>query len=267
MAVPPAPTEGGGDKILFVVYDNTGTTAAALLRALDPVDNGNGDVVAHLAVASHVDGASLLGGDPVVLVAGSDGSTILKLLTDAAGALAVGGLGTAGSASGGVLTVQGVTSMTPLVVDASGETVTVEGVVEGAGTAGSPSGGVLTVQGASSMTPLAVSDAGLPLIPNVFKPLSAVTITSETTIWTPAGGKKFRLMGFVITQGTVTGDITLRDDTAGSTILVIPANAVGQSSGYVPLGNGILSSTIDHVLTAQGASTETISGFVFGREE
>ena len=31
--IPVAPQEGGGDKILFVVYDASGTNAAALLRA------------------------------------------------------------------------------------------------------------------------------------------------------------------------------------------------------------------------------------------
>jgi hypothetical protein len=33
MTVPVAPQEGGGDKILFVVYDNGGANQAALLRA------------------------------------------------------------------------------------------------------------------------------------------------------------------------------------------------------------------------------------------
>jgi hypothetical protein len=107
---------------------------------------------------------------------------------------------------------------------------------------------------------------GLPLIPNVFKSFSAVDISYETTIWAPASGMRFRLMGFVITQGTVTGDITLRDNTYGSTILVIPATPVGQPL-YVPLGNGILAAVGDNVLTAEGVSTEVISGFVFGTEE
>ena len=103
--------------------------------------------------------------------------------------------------------------------------------------------------------------------PTTFKSLAAVVITSETTIWTPAAGKKFRLMGFVITQGVVTGDITLKDDTAGTTILVIPATPEGQPLA-VSLGRvGLLSSTADHVLTATGVSTETISGFVYGTEE
>jgi hypothetical protein len=102
--------------------------------------------------------------------------------------------------------------------------------------------------------------------PDTFKSLAAVDVSSETTIWTPTSGKKFRLMGFVITQGVATGDVTLNDNTGGTTILVIPATPTGQPL-VVALGNGILSSTINHVLTATGVSTETLSGFVYGTEE
>ena len=106
-----------------------------------------------------------------------------------------------------------------------------------------------------------------PRTPTTFVPLSAVDISSEATVWTPAGGKKFRLLGYVITQGTLTGDVILRDDTAGTTILVIPAQTVGIAQVSPPLGDGILSATADHVLTAEGESTETISGYLFGVEE
>lgn len=101
---------------------------------------------------------------------------------------------------------------------------------------------------------------------NVFKNLSAVVITSETTIWTPASGKKFRLMGLVLAQGVLTGAITLKDNTAGSTILIIPPTTVGVSFQII-LGNGILSATADFVLTATGSTGETLTGFVYGREE
>lgn len=102
---------------------------------------------------------------------------------------------------------------------------------------------------------------------NVFKALSAVVITSETTIWTPAGGKKFRLMGFLLAQGVATGAVTLKDNTAGSTIYIIPPHTVGVVIPPPNLGNGILSAAANNVLTAQGASTETLTGVVFGTEE
>src|SRR6267142_3948583 len=48
---------------------------------------------------------------------------------------------------------------------------------------------------------------------NVFKNVNALVITSESTVWTPTSGKKFRLMGMCLTQGVVTGTVTLKDNT------------------------------------------------------
>ena len=103
--------------------------------------------------------------------------------------------------------------------------------------------------------------------PVIFKNLSAVVITSETTIWTPASGKRFRLMGFLLTQGVATGAVTLKDNTAGTTILIIPQNTIGVALASPPMGSGILSATANNVLTATGVSTETLTGYVFGTEE
>lgn len=102
--------------------------------------------------------------------------------------------------------------------------------------------------------------------PKVFTTLSAVAVGSEATIWTPTSGKKFRLMGFVLDQGTATGAITFRDNTAGTTIFILGANTVGIPI-TVNLGNGILSAAANNVLTAQGVATETLTGTLFGTEE
>ena len=103
--------------------------------------------------------------------------------------------------------------------------------------------------------------------PNKFIPFSGTVITSETTIWTPTSGKKFRIMGYVITTGVLTGAITVRDNTAGSTILIIPQNTIGVVIQSPPMGNGILSAAANNVLTFQGATAETVTGYVFGTEE
>lgn len=103
--------------------------------------------------------------------------------------------------------------------------------------------------------------------PNVFKSLSAVVVTAETTIWTPAAGKKFRLMGYILSQGVATGAVTLKDNTAGSTIHIIPQNTIGVYIVSPGFGNGQLSAAANNVLTATGASTETLTGMVFGTEE
>lgn len=75
--------------------------------------------------------------------------------------------------------------------------------------------------------------------PTVFKTLSAVVITSETTVWTPTSGKKFRLMGFCLTQGVATGAVTFKDNTGGTVIFTLPANTIGVSQCTPPLYNGI----------------------------
>lgn len=103
--------------------------------------------------------------------------------------------------------------------------------------------------------------------PFIFKNLNALLITAESTVWTPAAGKKFRLMGYCLTQGVVTGAITLKDNTAGTTIMIIPPQTIAVAFCSNPMGNGILSAAANNVLTATGTATETITGYVFGTEE
>lgn len=104
--------------------------------------------------------------------------------------------------------------------------------------------------------------------PTTFKNFSDAAIgAGEVAIWTPAAGKKFRLMGYVVTQGVATGLVTLRDNTAGTTILTIPPHTIGVALAGPNMGNGILSAAANNVLTAQGVATETLSGYVFGTEE
>lgn len=102
--------------------------------------------------------------------------------------------------------------------------------------------------------------------PTIFKPLTAASVAAEATIWTPAAGKKFRIMGYCLTSGVVGGNITIKDNTAGTTIMVIPFGAAA-----APLtdsfGNGILSAAANNVLTATGTATQTLSGYVYGTEE
>lgn len=103
--------------------------------------------------------------------------------------------------------------------------------------------------------------------PSAFKNVNAVLVTAESTVWTPAAGKKFRLIGYCLTQGVVTGAVTLKDNTAGTTILIIPQNTIGVSQCGSLGTNGILSAAINNVLTATGAATETITGYFYGTEE
>lgn len=88
---------------------------------------------------------------------------------------------------------------------------------------------------------------------NVFKTTTA-TASGDTAVWTPASGKKFRLLGFQIDvtgQSTLAGaatlNIILREGTTAIGLGVsvyVPAAAVntmnGFSSGFIPVGNGYL---------------------------
>lgn len=99
--------------------------------------------------------------------------------------------------------------------------------------------------------------------PDTFKTASA-TASGNTALWTPAGGKKFRLMRYMLTvtdnatqttPGTLT--ISLFDAAAGDTgqahSVFVPSVALVNtgslySSGWIDLGNGRLSSAADAVL-------------------
>lgn len=103
--------------------------------------------------------------------------------------------------------------------------------------------------------------------PSVFKSLNAVSIAAETTIWTPATGKKFRIMGWNLTSGTVGGNVLLKDNTAGSTIGIVPFGAAAANNITPPMGNGTPSAAANNVLTATGTATQTLSGMIWGCEE
>jgi hypothetical protein len=103
--------------------------------------------------------------------------------------------------------------------------------------------------------------------PNVFKTVSLGAGTTETTIWTPTSGKKFRLMGFILTPGAAT-TLTFKDNTAGTTIFVTRGTTdVAIIVPAVALGNGILSGAADRVLTVTRGTSSTLDGVLIGTEE
>ena len=99
--------------------------------------------------------------------------------------------------------------------------------------------------------------------PIIFKTVSA-TATGSTAAWTPAGGKKFRLMRFkvqVTANATLAGaavvTIALLDAAADMLLtssVYIPAAATALTnileSDWIDLGNGFLSSVANNVLNA-----------------
>lgn len=102
--------------------------------------------------------------------------------------------------------------------------------------------------------------------PNIFKTIAAVAITAGTpvAVWTPASGKKFRLMGYALSL-SVAGSVILKDATTEMLRTPLMPAGIGQASP--PIGNGILAAAANDALNADVSATGTISGFVYGTEE
>jgi hypothetical protein len=106
-------------------------------------------------------------------------------------------------------------------------------------------------------------------VPNVIKTVAAVAVVAATgaTIWTPTGGKKFRLMGWSLSSSAA-ASLIFGDNAVGTVILrteLLAAAGISQSPpGF---GNGFLSAAINNVLKLDVTANATVSGFVIGTEE
>lgn len=104
-------------------------------------------------------------------------------------------------------------------------------------------------------------------VQNVRKDVSAVTITTIATVWTPASGKKFRLMGGSISVSAAC-NVLFEDNSAGAGNFVWRTPKLLADTPYnFDLGNGKLSATADQVLKATSSAAATITGTLYGCEE
>jgi len=125
----------------------------------------------------------------------------------------------------------------------------------------------------------AVTDAVSTIVqirtPNVFKTASvSATASGNTAVWTPTSGKKFRLMRFQITGTNIVATaatvitISFQDATTGmdvGTYDILMPTTVGNTallfggvefnSGWVDLGNGVISAAANNVLNANISAT------------
>jgi hypothetical protein len=106
--------------------------------------------------------------------------------------------------------------------------------------------------------------------PAVFKDLPSTAVTAGTgiTVWTPAAGKKFRLMGFCL-SASVAASIIFGDNAVGTILFRTPALAAAGVIvvGADMLGNGKLSAAANNVLKLDVTATGNVAGFIFGTEE
>lgn len=116
---------------------------------------------------------------------------------------------------------------------------------------------------------LVTRDVAAPKVPpqaDVFKTIAEVAITaaSPATVWTPASGKRFRLLGYAL-WSSASARFILKDDT---TEILRHAGIVGSPAVSSPnLGKGYLSTAAGNALKLDVTTTGTVSGYVFGTEE
>ena len=97
--------------------------------------------------------------------------------------------------------------------------------------------------------------------------LSAVSITSIATVWTPTSGKKFRLMGGSISVSAAVS-VLFEDNSAGAGNFVWRTPKLFIDTPYnFDLGNGKLSAAANNVLKATSSAAATITGTIYGVEE
>jgi hypothetical protein len=98
----------------------------------------------------------------------------------------------------------------------------------------------------------------------IFKTVDLGSATAETAVWTPAAGKKVRLLRLVLTASAQT-KLTLKDGTGGTTVAVVELAA--NSPLVVDLSNGILSAAANNALTISRSIAATLAGTLMGTEE
>lgn len=155
---------------------------------------------------------------------------------------------------------------------------TTNGVATGISSAGVDGLGnhiaILTAPGSVNSAPLAIFPYGFNgtswdkvRISNISKDVSAVTVTTITTVWSPATGKKFRLMGGTLSCSTGVS-ILFEDNTAGATIFRTPKLLVDTPYTFeVNGGQGFLSAVANNVLKATSSGAGVITGTLWGLEE
>ncbi len=92
-----------------------------------------------------------------------------------------------------------------------------------------------------------------------------MTIGSIATVWTPANGKKVRLMGGCVSVSAA-GSVLFEDNSGGNFVFRTPK--LGTDSPYnFDIPGGRLLSSADNVLKATLSTAGTVTGSIWGCEE
>ena len=95
--------------------------------------------------------------------------------------------------------------------------------------------------------------------------LNAVAIGSIATVLTPTSGKKFRLIGGVISVSAA-ASVLFEDNSGGNTIFRTP-KLLADTPYVFDLYTGKLSAAVNNVLKATSSASASITGTLFYAEE
>jgi len=225
------------------------------------VSQGTASSLKAEVVGPAADGAAV-SGNPV-LIAGQDGTNAQSLLTDSSGRLTVIGAAGDGVAVAGAPVLiggQDGTNAQSMLTDSSGRPVVV-----GPGTAGTAAGGVLSVQGVASMTPVLVSGAaadgaavsGNPVL------MAGQDGTNAQSLLTDASGR-MTVIGAAGDGASVAGAPVLMGGQDGTNAQSILTDTTGRqvvvgaaADGAAVAGNPVLIGGVDGSSNAQTLATDT----------
>ena len=100
----------------------------------------------------------------------------------------------------------------------------------------------------------------------VFKLIAAAAAGSGLTVWTPATGKKVRLMGGCISVSGAANVLFTESGTTAQSVFQTPALLAGAPWSF-DLGNGILLASASDTLVATSSATANLVGTLWGTEE
>lgn len=102
-------------------------------------------------------------------------------------------------------------------------------------------------------------------IADVFKDLAVVALGSITTVWTPASGKKVRLLGGMLSSSAAAS--LLFEDNAGGTTVFRTPKLVADTPFTFSFDRGVLLAAANNVLKATASGASNWTGTLWGCEE
>lgn len=100
-------------------------------------------------------------------------------------------------------------------------------------------------------------------IPTVWKIANIANALTETPIWTPAGGRRIRLLGAIFSS-SASGTFTIRAGQGGTAVMLF--NTSGTQAIVLDLRHGLLLD-VDQPLTVQSTATVGFLATLWGVEE